>query len=207
MSQKRLLSILTALLLIGGFGLWSALDIDSSDGAEKQEEARSQGVKTATTTQLTTTVTSTKPTNAVVIDVIDGDTLDIKYDDGAYYDEPGMVYRVRLLGVNTPETVDPRRPVQCYGKEASSFSKKTLNGKRVRLEADPEADEYDKYGRLLRNVFLEDGTDFNANLVAEGYANAYVSFPQNAERKAQLRRLESEAKTNKLGLWNPTICP
>jgi len=112
-----------------------------------------------------------------------------------------------LLGVNTPETVDPGRPVQCYGKEASSFAKKTLGGQRIKLEGDPEADEYDKYGRLLRNIYLADGTDFNAELVSQGYAQAYVSFPQNADRKAELRRLESEAKEAKRGVWDPAVCP
>jgi micrococcal nuclease len=81
-----------------------------------------------------------------------------------------------------------------------------MDGKRVRLEADPQADEVDKYGRLLRNVILEDGTDFNAKLVADGYAYAYVSFPQNAKRKTQLKNLQAEAQTAQRGLWDPKTC-
>lgn len=141
-------------------------------------------------------------TNAKVISVVDGDTIEVEMDS-----EPGKTVRVRLLGINTPETVDPRRPVECFGKQASDFAKRTLSDKRIWLESDPEADEVDKYGRLLRNVFLPDGTDFNAFMVENGYAYAYVSFPQNKARKTELRALEQSAKENNLGLWNPEICP
>jgi len=140
-------------------------------------------------------------TNALVVKVVDGDTLSAILDS-----EPNNEVKIRLLGINTPETVDPRRPVECFGKEASDFAKKSLSGERIKLVSDPEADEIDKYGRLLRNVYLADGTDFNAEMVKQGYAYAYVSFPQNAERKTELRALESAAKENLRGLWNPEIC-
>ncbi len=138
-------------------------------------------------------------TNALVLRAVDGDTLNVALDGGTEAS-------VRLLGVNTPETVDPRRPVECFGKEASAFTKAMTDGKRVRLEADPQADEVDKYGRLLRNVFLEDGTDVNAVLVGEGYAYAYVGFPQDKTRKAELMRLEEEARAQKRGLWADGVC-
>ncbi len=140
-------------------------------------------------------------TNAVVVRVVDGDTLVAKFDSDSSQDQ-----KVRLLGVNTPETVDPRREVECFGQEASSFAKVVLAGQRVRLEPDPEADEIDKYGRLLRNLYLEDGLDFNATLVARGFANAYLSFPLNEERKIQLRRLEKQAEQAGLGLWSDQAC-
>ena len=133
-------------------------------------------------------------TNATVTKVVDGDTIDVRFDIGD-------VARVRLLGVNTPETVDPRKPVECFGKEASAFTKSTLEGKLVRLDADPQADERDVYGRLLRNVTLADGTDVNALLVQQGYAYAYLSFPLDPTRKKQLSDLEKEAKEAKRGLW------
>lgn len=138
-------------------------------------------------------------TNALVTHVADGDTFDVLFDDGSEA-------RIRMLGVNTPETVDPRRPVECFGQEASSFAKELLSDARVRLEADPEADERDKYGRLLRNVYLSDGTDFNALLIREGYAYAYLSFPQDAERKHELKELENNARDAGRGLWNPDAC-
>lgn len=134
-------------------------------------------------------------TNATVVHVVDGDTLD------ADIDGLGKA-RIRLLGVNTPETVDPRKAVECFGKDASNFSKKTLKeGSRILLALDPQADERDKYGRLLRNVILPDGTDFNALLVREGYAYAYTSFPLSPERKVEIIRLEKEAKETNRGLW------
>jgi micrococcal nuclease len=137
-------------------------------------------------------------TNATIVHVVDGDTFDAELDD------VGKV-RIRMLGVNTPETVDPRKAVECFGKDASSFSKSVLiEGSRIRLDEDAQADERDKYGRLLRNVVLADGTDFNAKLVAEGYAYAYTSFPLAPERKVELTRLQQEAKEAKRGLWGST---
>ncbi|MFA6428881.1 MAG: thermonuclease family protein [Patescibacteria group bacterium] len=156
------------------------------------------GERVTSTPAVVTVVVTT--TNAVVTKVVDGDTLEARMDGSE------ETVKVRLLGVNTPETVDPRRPVECFGKEASAYAKSLLTDKRIRLEADPQADDLDKYQRLLRNVILEDGTDFNAALVREGYAYAYLSFPQNKQRKAELRRLEAAAKEGKRGLWNPETC-
>jgi len=134
-------------------------------------------------------------TNTSVVHVVDGDTLDAKID--------GLgTFRIRMLGVDTPEVVDPRKPVQCFGEDASNFSKKTLFvGSRIRLAPDPEADERDMYGRLLRNVFLEDGTDYNAYLVEQGYARAYTYFPLTPSRKVQLIQLQREAKEAGRGMW------
>ena len=139
-------------------------------------------------------------TNAIVIRAVDGDTLEARLDDG-------QEVKVRLLGINTPESVDPRRPVECFVKEASKHTASLVEGKRARLEPDPQADEVDKYGRLLRNVILEDGSDLNASLVRDGYAYAYLDYPLNKERKVQLARLQDEAEIAKRGLWNPEICP
>ncbi len=138
--------------------------------------------------------------NALVVKVVDGDTVH------AELLETGETETIRFLGVNTPESVDPRRPVECFGKEASRFMKTLLDGMFVYLESDPEADERDKYGRLLRTVFLKDGTNVNALLLQEGYAHAYLSFPMNEERKILYRRLEREAREGERGLWNSFEC-
>lgn len=151
---------------------------------------------TAPTIRWPTLVTST----ALVTKVIDGDTVDVLLDGET------KVVRLRLLGINTPESVDPRRPVQCFGKEASTHMKNLIGGQRVAVLSDPQADDRDKYGRLLRALVLEDQTDVNATLVAQGYAHAYLSFPLNKNRKAQLRLLETEAKENGYGLWNVQAC-
>ncbi|MHB8831031.1 MAG: thermonuclease family protein [Patescibacteria group bacterium] len=206
MGKQRLLFLLFILALVGAFGVWNierSRQFNWTDTSKVVNQIKTEIENRAPTSTVTTTSTqiAKTPTNAAVVRVVDGDTIDVKLDA-----EPDKEYKVRLLGVNTPETVDPRRPVQCFGKQASDFTKHALSGKRIKLEADPQADERDKYNRLLRNVFLEDGTDFNALLVKEGYAQAYVSFPQNPARKVELRKLESEAKAAGAGMWAPGAC-
>jgi endonuclease YncB( thermonuclease family) len=83
--------------------------------------------------------------------------------------------RVRLIGVDTPETKDPRKPVQYFGKEASAFTQRLVEGKRVRLEYDQQ--RADKYGRTLAFVYLDDGTFVNAEIIKQGYGFAYTRFP------------------------------
>jgi micrococcal nuclease len=85
------------------------------------------------------------------------------------------VATVRLIGVDTPETVDPRKPVQFFGKEASEFTRRLAQGKVVRLEFDYQ--RTDKYQRTLAYVFLSDGTFLNAEIVTQGYGHAYVQYP------------------------------
>lgn len=153
----------------------------------------------ATSTVETANTTSTVVTNALVTRDVDGDTVEVKLDTGEDA-------KIRLLGVDTPESVDPRKTVQCFAKEASKHTKELLEGKRVRLEEDPQADNVDKYGRLLRNIILADGTDYNASLVSDGYAHAYLSFPLNKQRKTQLANLQKEAEAAGRGLWNAQTC-
>ncbi|MDB5178713.1 MAG: hypothetical protein JWN01_656, partial [Patescibacteria group bacterium] len=98
-----------------------------------------------------------------------------------------------------PETHDPRKPVQCFGLAAATHTKATLEGQNVRLEPDPTNSDRDKYGRLLRYVYLPDGTLFNAELVRDGYAFAYVVFP--LAKLEEFRALEREARDQNRGLW------
>ncbi len=147
------------------------------------------------------TATSARATtNATVVKVVDGDTFVARLDT-----EKGE-WKVRMLGINTPETVDPRKAVQCFGKQASARLHELLGEKRIRLVADPRADERDKYDRLLRNVMLEDGTDVNALMIREGYAYAYLSFPLDPVRKRELKQLQEEAKASGAGLWSSATC-
>src|SRR5258706_2201791 len=118
----------------------------------------------------------------------DGDTIVILKD--------GKEQKARLLGVDTPETVDPRKPVQCFGKEASAKTKEALSGKSVSIEKDITQGEYDKYGRLLIYVYLENGELFNKTLISEGYAHEYthnLAFKYQKEFKSA----ELQARTNK----------
>gem|GEM_PF-4070647 len=143
---------------------------------------------------------STLQTNAIVIRAVDGDTLLVRLD------RDGSEQYVRLLGMNTPETVDPRKPVECFGREASQRMHELVDGQRVRLEADPQADERDKYSRLLRNAYLADGTDLGVSMVRAGYAYAYLYFPLDPKRKREIKQAQIEARAAHRGLWSPTTC-
>lgn len=137
-------------------------------------------------------LTTTVPEGYVsVVEAIDGDTIVVK--------EGGEERTVRLLGVDTPETKDPRRAVQCFGHEASKYTKSLVTGRAVRLVIDPAEGDKDKYGRLLRYVYFEDGTMLNDRLVYEGYAFAYEKFP--TARTEVLKKMEKDARDNNRGLW------
>ena len=126
-----------------------------------------------------------------VIRVEDGDTIAV--------DMNGTSEKVRFIGVDTPETKDPRKAVQCYGKLASEFTKNQINNQRVRLEADELNTNRDRYNRLLRYVYLPDGTLLNAEIIRKGYGFAYTSFPFT--KKEEFKQLEDYARTNNIGLW------
>ena len=120
-----------------------------------------------------------------VVRVIDGDTFVIETGE-----------RVRLIGIDTPETVHPSKPVEFYGKEASNFTKQLIEGKRLRLEYDQQ--RKDRYGRVLAYAFL-DSTFINAKLIQEGYAHAYTRFP--FKYSEEFREYEREAMRKGVGLW------
>ncbi len=126
--------------------------------------------------------------------VVDGDTIIVE-----------EVGRVRLIGVDTPETVHPNRPVEFFGKEASAFTKGLLEGKRVRLEYDQE--RQDRYGRTLAYVYLDDGTNdgtfVNAEIIRRGYGHAYTRFP--FRHMEAFRQFEREARDNRRGLWGAAV--
>lgn len=128
------------------------------------------------------------PTSAkrLCVRAVDGDTLEL---DGGE--------RLRLIGVDTPETVDPRRPVQYFGEEASAFTRRMAQGKSVRLEYDQ--DTRDRYGRTLAYVYLPDGTFLNAEIIRQGYGHAYTRFPFRYQE--QFLALEREAREQGRGLW------
>ncbi len=122
--------------------------------------------------------------------VVDGDTFVLENGE-----------RVRLIGVDTPETVHPSKPVQYFGKEASAFTKNLIEGKQVRLEYDVQ--KQDRYGRLLAYVYLPDGTFVNAELVKQGYAQV-STYPPNVKYVDLFARLQREARENNRGLWAQT---
>lgn len=127
--------------------------------------------------------------SAEVLRVVDGDTIEVDLD--------GREEDVRLIGVDTPETVKPGEPVQCFGPQASEFAKSVLEDETVRLEFDREL--RDVYDRLLAYVFVEDRF-VNAELIEGGFARTLEIEP-NTSRAAQLARLEAAAGAAGRGLW------
>lgn len=115
-----------------------------------KKSAAPQGNPNPSPTATETASSSSDRTAYPVVDVVDGDTVKVRIGD--------KTETLRLIGIDTPETVDPRKEVKCYGREASDRAKAMLNGKSVYLESDPTQGERDKYNRLLRYVYLEDGT-------------------------------------------------
>jgi micrococcal nuclease len=122
--------------------------------------------------------------------VIDGDTIEIEGGE-----------RVRYIGIDTPETVDPRKPVQCFGIEASNKNKELVEGKTVRLEKD--VTDRDKYKRLLRYIYVGD-TFINLEMVKQGFAYSY-SYPPDIKYQDQIVAAQQEAEKSKNGLWS--ACP
>ena len=132
-----------------------------------------------------------------VTKVTDGDTLHIDMD--------GTDEEVRLIGINTPETVDPRTSVQCFGEEASVEMKRLAEGKNVRLEYDDSQQLRDAYGRLLAYVYLEDGEMLNRKMIANGYAYEYT-YMTPYKYQSEFRQLQNLAKVSERGLWSPDTC-
>lgn len=136
------------------------------------------------------TAAAREPAWARVTRVVDGDTIEVALDGGTE--------DVRYIGVDTPETVKPGEPVQCFGPQASELNHELVDGETVRLVFDREL--RDVYGRLLAYVHVGE-TFVNAELVREGYART-LEIPPNTARADRLATLESRAGRAGLGLWS-----
>lgn len=161
--------------------------------SESQKPTEAKAVQSVTST--------TKPTPQYtyhsVTSVVDGDTIKVNIN--------GTVETLRLIGMDTPETVDPRKPVQCFGKEASNKAKELLIGTKVRLEKDPTQGELDKYGRTLAYVYREDGLFYNKYMIEQGYAHEYT-YNTPYKYQAEFKAAQKSAQENLRGLWSPGTC-
>ena len=167
------------------------------------DETPPQGPSGATPAAATATASPT-PTSrlsfpdgttlATVVRVVDGDTIEVEID--------GEKHKVRYIGIDTPETVDPRRPVGCYGEEASAANKALVEGLIVGLEKD--VSDTDVFGRLLRYVWLNSEEMVNAMLVREGYAQS-SAYPPDVRHQEIFNAFEEEARRAGRGLWGP-VC-
>ena len=128
--------------------------------------------------------------------VIDGDTFKT--------DISGHIITVRVLGMNTPETVDPYKPIECYGPEASAEGKSLLDGRSVTLKFNPNREQKDKYGRYLLYVYRDDGLFYNEYMIQKGFAEEYtVGTPYSFQ--SEFKNDQAVAQAAKIGLWGK--CP
>lgn len=129
-----------------------------------------------------------------VLKVVDGDTIDIDIPDGDHLDT-----RIRLIGVDTPETKHPTVGLMYYGPEATAFTTRLALGKQVTVLLDTAGDQRGHYGRLLAYIQLPDGNILNAEIIKNGYGYAYLSYPHSEFSAYQV--LMQQAIDNKTGLW------
>ncbi len=134
---------------------------------------------------------------AQVVEVIDGDTVDVRIN--------GNVERLRLIGMDTPETKDPRKPVQCFGKEAAAQAAKILTGQTVLVEEDPSQDTRDRYDRLLRYVWIPDGKLYNLEMIIGGFAHEYT-YETPYKYQLVFKKEEAAARERGWGFWAATSC-
>lgn len=128
--------------------------------------------------------------------VVDGDTFVI------FHKDQKKDRYIRILGIDTPETKHPKKPVECFGKEASAVATSLLENSWVKLRVDGE----DRYDRILATVELEDGRDFGALMLLGGYAQLYTNTHSDFVNMDEYGRYVNKARNAEIGLWNPDNC-
>lgn len=201
-TRKKILSILLLLILL----LLSIFTLGSKnpqqkkvlDSTIKNSQAPTQ-IYTPSVTPGESLIQSSghKGNLYEVVKVVDGDTLSVLID--------GEKETIRLIGLNTPETVDPRRPVECFGLEASKKAKELLTGRKVFLEEDLTQGSRDKYNRLLRYAFRDDGLFYNLWMIENGYAYEYT-YDTPYKYAEQFKSAQRIAQDKKIGLWGKETC-
>jgi len=149
---------------------------------ETAQETKNKAIQTASENQ---------PGLYSIDHFVDGDTISV--------DMNGKKETVRMIGIDTPETHKPNTPVQCYGPAAAAHTKAIIGDNKVRLQSDPEGTDRDRYDRLLRYVFLPDGTLVQKELIQNGYGFAYTQFPFT--KSDEFTQAQAEAKSANKGLW------
>lgn len=141
--------------------------------------------------KLNQTAITTEPGQYKVARFIDGDTIAV--------DMNGKVETIRFIGVDTPETHKPNTPVQCYGPSAAALTKNLIGDSPVKLALDPESTNRDRYDRLLRYVYLPDGTLLNLKIIQLGYGFYYPYFPFT--KSQEFKSAQDKARASHFGLW------
>jgi micrococcal nuclease len=141
---------------------------------------------------------ATEPPLAQVERVVDGDTVVVN--------RGGQSVKVRLIGVDAPESVDPRKPVERFARESAAFLRGLVEGKSVHLAYEPTGARVDRYGRTLAYLYrVDDGLFVNREIVAKGFGHAYTVYP--FRYMDDFRQAEREARARGLGLWGPEPAP
>ena len=205
MQKRFLIIIFLSFFLVLGVGCEVEQSIQKTPVQEQpvpsqesqiQEPSKSEtpAIKEVPPSSVETNQKNEEEKTFLVTRVIDGDTIEI---------EGGQ--KIRYIGIDTPETIDPRKPVQCFGVEASNRNKQLVESKKVRLEKD--VGEIDKYGRLLRYVYVDD-VFVNLLLVQEGFAYSYT-YPPDVKYQDQFTEAEKIAREQNKGLWGscPALTP
>ena len=202
---KYSLITLSILILIPvGFAWAYGFFVASPDQAPPVFTADKQNQKVAgvkdekTIPQENKTIDTTKQ-EAQFVKVTDGDTIEVLLN--------GKTEKIRIIGINTPEIVDPRKAPECLGKEASDQAKKIFSSqKTVMLEKDPSQSERDKYNRLLRFVWLNNGTtDYGRLIISLGYAQEYT-YDLPYKYQSLYKEEQKKAQELKVGLWKDDAC-
>ena len=133
-----------------------------------------------------------------VLKVMDGDTIHISYN--------GKDEKVRFVGLDTPETKDPRKPIQCFGREATAKMTELAENKKVRLEFDKTQGERDKYGRILAFVYGEDNKNLAYEMIRQGYGNEYTYNSNPYKYQNEFKEAARKAREENKGLWAESTC-
>lgn len=152
---------------------------------------KNETIRTDSHGDLLVATSSSRTSTALVTEVIDGDTIRLESGE-----------TVRYIGIDTPETKHPNKPIECFGKEASQKNIELVLGRNVKLVKD--VSETDRYGRLLRYVYVGD-VFINQELVRQGYAYS-SAFPPDISQQELFNEAQKSAQQDILGLWNKAIC-
>ncbi|MEQ7128279.1 thermonuclease family protein [Actinopolymorpha sp. B11F2] len=199
--MRRIVLMLSALALAG-----CGLDpTGSSPPVEPHTASSAASQKPTAKAEPTTTPTPSSTSRAAaragqgersgwsqVVDIVDGDT--IKVSAG------GAIETVRLIGLDTPETRHPDKPVQCFGPEATTHARDLLEGEQVRLETDATQGRLDRYGRTLAYLWLRDGRLINETMISDGYGREYT-YDKPYRYQSRLQAAERAARKSMTGLW------
>ena len=177
-------------------------NIETTTLPEQNSQSKTSNVATVTDNipvaeKVTIQETAPKVNLYSVTKVVDGDTVKVLINN--------TEETLRLIGIDTPESVDPRKPVQCFGKEASNKAKELLSGKKVRVEKDSTQGDLDRYGRTLAYIYSEDGLFYNKYMIEQGYAHEYT-YNTPYKYQTEFKNAQKTAQANLMGLWSPNTC-